>query len=785
MSLARQCAYPSDYFNDLCVNNDEDWEIERNDARDVLRALAGYSTNSQFNTHSGTDLAFQVLVNLIEACSHPILEAGTDGDQLFPESALHAFSALARPISALAVHYQSSPSVEMEAPLNLTLDVMCSAGQCISQAFGRPFNNNLLPLSRLYSLATASLSPAFSALGGTQKYESSVTRAVGVCFQASVLSSIHLPELSAPSTLRSSRFDVRGAMRSPGGEDHVSILALMRLATESPILLKLNLQANPSMVSDLCHLYQQLKQMEKERGKGVLHGKGVLPKSRRILLGIICHIEQSSLGQTGALNVLEDLFKSSVLEIVSVSGIEQSQLSPEMVFGICENVFDLSAFSKDIIQSLYDFPTGVTESPLYKCLTFLNTVGNVGFDAVADQNSLSREFVVEWNRLRAAIFVLVRSSSFPDLPNNVKELVRNNVVVECNAALHQCKMGPSSRSVVFNDEIISGEVVPAGLMIEALGEALDKVTAASIPLSAVPNIVGILFDSRSIVLQTITAGCPSPTAKGSFEDPRPTIAETWYLSMNKLLKAVIAQGFFQSEENDNDMSRAIQQMLVDSFLSAVVLLLYPSVSKSSNSRANDAGMSFDNPQTLTMMDFLDLYFSLGSPMLQRAALELSMKIPVDIASLQSKVPGCGANPSMIGVSIIGASLFRAVNGGLPPWAVEYLPSVYSSFFSALDRNTDTFGKMLHMAMHIRLAGTVQNFGGVQASQLLAGESFQNMGDKHRQSFLSEALELARKDNPNGWRHFKALVKKFCGGKKKDTDFNQKPPFTKWDCLDRI
>lgn len=395
MNLATQCGYPEDYFNDLSENSDEDLEMERNDVRDVLRGISGHSSGDKTSNPSGLHVAFCVLVKLIEACAQPILEVGTEGNHLFPECALHAFSALARPIYAVALDYQGSPSAELERPLKMALEIMCAAGRCIIQAFGQPFCHNLLPLSRLYSLATASLSPAFSALSATEPFETGIVQALDTCFQASVLSVLHLPELAAPSTLRSSRFDVRGAMRSPGGEDHVGILALMRLATESPTLTSMILRENPAMGAGLCHLYQQLKQMEKERGKGVLHGKGVLPKSRRILLGVICHLDNSSIGQSGATAVLEGLFKSSVLGIANMSCIQQTKLTPETVFDICENVFDLAAFSNNMIQSLYDFRPDDTESPLNRCLTLLNHVSVAGFNAMADPNIFSREFVIE------------------------------------------------------------------------------------------------------------------------------------------------------------------------------------------------------------------------------------------------------------------------------------------------------------------------------------------------------------------------------------------------------
>lgn len=373
----------------------------------------------------------------------------------------------------------------------------------------------------------------------------------------------------------------------------------------------------------------------------------------------------------------------------------------------------------------------------------------------------------------------MRSSGIPDLPTTATDLVKTNIVTECNAVLYQCNMGPTSGSVVFNDEVISDEVVPAGLMLQTLGELLDKAVVCSVPVVSLKNTIRILYDVRASVLQVITTDCPCPIEKGSFCDPRPTIAETWFLALNRLLKALLAQGFFQSAEEDSDLSQAVQQLLVESCVSIFILLLYPSISKTQNKRANDPGMSFDGAQTLAMMDFLELYFSLGPSMLQRVSVELLANVPVDLTSIQH----LGIDHNIAGISVIGAGLFRAAQGGLPPWAVECIPSVYSSFFSALNRDPATFANVFNMSIHIRLGN--QNFGGVQASQLLGGKYFQSMGEKSKHTFISQATELATKDDPNGWRQLKALIKKVCGGKKKDTDFRQKPAYKRWDALDRI
>ena len=69
--------------------------------------------------------------------------------------------------------------------------------------------------------------------------------------------------------------------------------------------------------------------------------------------------------------------------------------------------------------------------------------------------------------------------------------------------------------------------------------------------------------------------------------------------------------------------------------------------------------------------------------------------------------------------------------------------------------------------------------------LLSGKFFERMSDAAKTNFLDQARALSEEDTTASWRRLKTLIKQACGGKKKDTDFNQKPALTRWDTLDRI
>jgi hypothetical protein len=396
MSLATKCGYPENYFFDFGANNDEDLEQERNDVRDVLRTVGGCigpdgsSRDADSNTVRVTSL---ILLRILQVCADSI-QAAANTSNLFAESAAHAFSSLAKPVNQLAqsfVQSQLPPLQESRTILNLTLGILASMSQQLVDAFPHAAVSELFPISRLSNLAVSSFAPMLSALVSHSEFEQRVLSVVNLSIKSSAMSIVTLPELSAPSTLRSTRYDIRGAMRSPGGEDHVGCLALMRLATESDSLAHVFLRSDPTIVRQLCELYEKLKTMETERGQGVLHGHGVLPKSRRILLGVICHLEIVTGGAASVSDVLRGTFASAIYAIAHQCQ-QTSDYSADTLSQICENVFDLAAFSPTMIQSLYEFEDA--RAPNSSALSVLRQAGVYGYHALSTPN-MSQDVIVQ------------------------------------------------------------------------------------------------------------------------------------------------------------------------------------------------------------------------------------------------------------------------------------------------------------------------------------------------------------------------------------------------------
>lgn len=359
MRLATSCGYPSDYFDQLDQDNDEEIEVERNDVRDLIREVCGCEGDvAKGKTSAPMDVSMEILNQIMQSCSQAC------DTSLPPETAVHALSALAKPINVLADAYTNGYRCEgISETLLIPIRALGSIQRSVIAAFETMSVKEVFPVSRLSNLATAAFSPAISAMCRLETASDEVNYAlskaafdtVGASVHAAALSIVHIPELTAESTLNNgSPYDIRGAMRGPGGEDHVGCLALSRLAFESDELASAMVKSSPSLALELCRLHNKLKSVENERGPGVSHGTGVAPKSRRILIQTICQIVMLDCNSDQeALAVLHNLFYSLVHSIAKLSS-SPTTVNAEGIYRICEGVLDLSAFSPSLISEIFE-----------------------------------------------------------------------------------------------------------------------------------------------------------------------------------------------------------------------------------------------------------------------------------------------------------------------------------------------------------------------------------------------------------------------------------------------
>lgn len=749
MALAVSCGYPEGYFDNLKEDNDEELEIERNDVRDVARSVSSLdSGNFGDNEHKSPSLL--ILERIVSACNNSILQS-VSHCPLPPETAVHTLSALAKPLNKLGRHYKEHPNANECSIIMLSLLALGNVCERLNLAFDSLSISQLLPVSRLALMGMASLSPLFSFLADISTRQHAMNdvekqliqtfeHTMKSCVHQAIISSAKIPELVAESTLQTSRYDIIGAMRGPGGEDHgtsicdtrvlqryylltmfqsctVGCIALMRFAFESDILACAVLKIyGPSVLHDLSGLYHELKSAEQDRQSGCDYGIGVSPMSRRLVLKTLSRLSMLQMNnsldqQSEGRAILHQLLNSPLSEIRSQKNVPTSF---DTLFRICEASYDLASFSPELVVDLFSNSTEDI-GYIFECVVS----GYSGLSFASDTDAMCEQ----WGRLRGGALCLLRNCFKRCIPEYCVGVISAIIKAECDSATTQCNQGPPSGSNFFNDVIIGEDKLHAGAFITAVGECLSIISSRSNERSVEDcrRCVRILQSSAPVVIPLILH--PSPEASGHV-DPRPTIAEAWFRAMTSLVEIC--------RNNEQIASHLIAdnvQDLIGSTLYATIALTFGKDlgSKKAPPSTIQNGMSLDGPQTLAMMEFATESILLGPSILSAAGESFTNQ--VQLQPIQES-PSAEA----LGAAIVATGLLRAASGALPPWAVELTPTLLRSVNTALGSDTDIFIAVLMIATKLQTA----------RGDLLAGRYFENVSSIHIDSFLSKTKEICIK-----------------------------------------
>ena len=173
-----------------------------------------------------------ILERTVNACSTSVQDS-LSKNHLPSETVVHILSALAKPLNKLGKKYTQQPSDFGCLIMGTALRSMGSVCDQLNSSFDSRSMSEILPLSRLVLMGMSSLAPMLSALVNVMNEQATTTRSdkekelfivlKGTylsSLQHAILSTSKIPELAAESSLQSTRYDIRGSMRSPGGEDH-------------------------------------------------------------------------------------------------------------------------------------------------------------------------------------------------------------------------------------------------------------------------------------------------------------------------------------------------------------------------------------------------------------------------------------------------------------------------------------------------------------------------------------------------------------------------------------
>jgi len=361
MSLAASCAYPKGYFDHFSALSDENLEIYRNDVRDMLRSVTGSdeggSTANVEASRPPLPLSQKVLQKVLQSIFESISHSQST-NCLPEETALHALSALAKPLNHQALEWDHLGGHNLETALKC----LSFAHESVLSSFDHSTDaRTFLPVIRTLNIAIASLSPMLSKVGvvlleSSDEKKLQISQLLRSAISLTLTSIEQLPELPSTPHDRDHHLEARGAMRGPGGEDHVACVALMRLCSDSEQLSRMIAEESRPFLPRMCEMYQRLKMLELERGGHLLNIQGTTPKSRRILLEAICRIE--AITQGGATAILQQILTSAIESIVSQKG---KSLDSVVLLTLCEATFDVSAFPANIVASLFHAEGGNEE----------------------------------------------------------------------------------------------------------------------------------------------------------------------------------------------------------------------------------------------------------------------------------------------------------------------------------------------------------------------------------------------------------------------------------------
>jgi hypothetical protein len=752
LSLSASCAYPLHYFDNLSENNDEDLEIERNDVRDVCRSVCSLDSGN-YGSDESKSPSIMILNRIVHACHSAITD--TDLTVLPSEAVVHALSALAKPLNFLGEKCAKQLDEEGCTILLKALDAFGDVFQRLNSLIEQLPHSKTLPLSRLALIGFASLAPLLNSVAQMALRSTTATerhlidifeKTLCAGIKHSILSTTQIPELVAESTLESTRYDIKGAMRGPGGEDHVGCIALIRMSGESDELRNSIFKVcGESILQDLTSLHHALKRIEVERGVGVEYGKGVTPLSRRLLIRVV-----SRLGMMQGGTVLHSLLEEPLSEIITQ---KSAPFSIEKLFRLCEAALDLSFFSPELLSHLFRNRASDLDS-LFETLI----MGYTGLSVRGEEDSTT----YQWGRLRCGVICLLRAcQSMTDYSSGVLTAL---IKAECETAVAQCGQGPQSGSNLFKESIVGEAMIHSGAYVMLIGEYLKHVSSGKNmtmedQVELCRRCVHVLKHSAPDIASILLHESPEAT---NHVDPRLTLAEAWFLTM-KALASVCRN----NEQINSSLVADNVQILFSESLSLAMLFIFMKDIGGKKRPAPDVqrGMSPDGPQTLAISDFIFESMLLGPSILSGSFSAFSAHIQLNCGN---EVPS-----EVLGAAVISASLLRAISGATPPWVVEDTPILFNSIYTSLGSNLDLFIQTLGVSTKLE---TLTDAGALRAGEKLCGR-YLDASDSHINSFLSKASECAAK---NDWKKMKVVLKSATGGKKKESGFNLKPHYSSWE-----
>ena len=728
------CAYPTGYFDDPSDPSDGELESDRNTVRDVLRVL----TCPMAGQDRPESVSRSVLRIIVWKCHSVVAESGQGEPP--SEAVFHCLSALAKALNSLASSLAvggGSPSPDLDV-ISTVLQTLQRMAELLGNALQRGGASAVFPQCRLFDMSLCSLSPFFASLyqGGVVAVE--LQREVDVTLRTVlpiVVRTVEtIPEVMAPSILDKNPYDIVGAMRTPGGEDHVGVLVFSRLTNECSVLARNVVRATGglSLLEELCRLHEDLLLIEQQRD-GEECGRGVTPRTRRLLMKSISRFCTSLDGES----VLGPTSQSlSAMLLLRVQLLDQTT-------GGAATLLNLACFPSLLLAELFKrndniLPQNVKERVWEK-------LSNLGTNTNAQD-------------IRSALAQLSLSSAAPsDFSDVLATLMVAWIKAECVEV--QAGSHPSERGALIaggdcqeKDWRSDGDEMP---MCGETFIAIAAVIEDRASLVGVENACQILHQCCHDVMRVIVPD--AGWRHSSFRiDSRAHLVEA-FMDATRVMAMRRAQ-----TDSALPVSGLVDDILSTTTCAAIFTMLQRTNPNGTGKKVTggvDTTLT-DSSHTLAILAFLDKSLSLNN-LVRKACTELIQGDALRIPWVEHRTA------EFVGLVVVVAGHLRAASSTFPPWALEGVALTLHQILSTQGAEP-TF--LLQQAMTIRLLQDSPALG-LRASELLCGAFFEKADVSTNVSVLADSVGDHKK--------FKGVLKQVCGGKKKDSGFRQKPSSPRW------
>ena len=325
------------------------------------------------------------------------------------------------------------------------------------------------------------------------------------------------------------------------------------------------------------------------------------------------------------------------------------------------------------------------------------------------------------------------------------------VNAECKAVIDHCEHNRNEPHSIFHELVISEDMSPGGTFIINVRDIVenlrstfkDSANERSDVISSASSCLSVLSGCKDSVFAAV--GSRTTIDLTEWEDPRTTTLEAWLLAINELMK-------LNTEIPIED--QLLQRLGCETLALSIQILMHKHGDKEKQLPGQGFVLSLDGPQTLAMVEFLELIFQFGHSVFPSVAKLLPY---THFEAVNREM----SNVGLIGGGIITAAIYRCASGSVPPWAIEYVPNILKALSNACGHQVEPFLAILFAGADLKLKQGC-TFGCIQSGRHLSGHYYDTMKPRAKEDFIRKANDICACVDNTKWRKLKVMIKAVCG-----------------------